>query len=215
MKEQYLEYTKELPKKSRMAVNALGGQNGKRYAIVMLLSGEHSLSFTEIQNELEMQSQSLNNALNDLQRGGIIEKKIGGKIGKQSTGDYILTSYGEQLIQNIRLADPTESVTSDYSVPEEIGVEFLQEHLICDSDDNVDRPFILSKLDEYEFESSFVISDLGVELEKKPTDVTDQKTSELGPIDDPPMQDAPDPEEADDMLESARSSSNASKETGV
>jgi DNA-binding HxlR family transcriptional regulator len=130
--EDYLKYTEGFPKKSRMAINALGGQNGKRYAIVTLLMDKKSLSYNEIKSKLNLASQSLSNALDDLQRGGVVEKRVGEKIGDQSTGNYTITSYGERLIQNIQFADPTVQSNFVFSTIEYTADEFSHKSGISD-----------------------------------------------------------------------------------
>jgi len=91
-------YAEKFPEEVRLAIDGLSGRNDVGYAVMMLLVEEESLQFKEIEQELDVHSQTLSNAVNQLQDGGLIEKKAGDRIGDQSTGEYVITKFGDRIL---------------------------------------------------------------------------------------------------------------------
>jgi DNA-binding HxlR family transcriptional regulator len=98
------QYAAQIPLDIRLAVDSLGGHDDTEYAVVALLSERSSLQFGELREELEIHQQTLTNALNDLQQGGVVRKQVGERIGDQSTGAYELTTTGERLLDGLYYA---------------------------------------------------------------------------------------------------------------
>jgi len=101
MSGQHTRYASKFPKELKLAIDGLSGQNEVGYAIVMLLVEEEALKFTEISEMLDLHPQTVSDALDDLQRGGLIEKKAGERIGDQSTGPYVLTTFGNRVLDSL------------------------------------------------------------------------------------------------------------------
>ncbi|WP_159900766.1 MarR family transcriptional regulator [Salinirussus salinus] len=122
MSDQRAHYAKKFPKKARLAVDGLGGREQSGYAVMMLLVEEGSLRFNEICDHLDMHSQSVNNTLDDLQRGGLIKKEVGDKIGDQSTGQYTITNFGDRVLDSLyQAADPEADIGTHKTLKEAIA----------------------------------------------------------------------------------------------
>lgn len=115
MSEQLRIYADKFPKKLRLAVDGLSGKNEAGFAVMMLLIEEKSLSFTKISERLDLHPQTLSNTLDELQKGGLIRKEVGERIGDQSTGEYIITTFGERLLDSIYQAGKSDR---DFSITE-------------------------------------------------------------------------------------------------
>jgi len=113
MTDSHLKYASKIPKEIRLAINGMSGQNELRYGILMLLVEEDELKFNEIKSELDSHPQTLSNALDDLQTGGLLEKQSGEKIGVQSTGKYTITSFGDRILEGLYHASQPTSRAID------------------------------------------------------------------------------------------------------
>jgi DNA-binding HxlR family transcriptional regulator len=114
MTEPHMEYASRIPKEVRLAIDGLSDRNEVGYGVVMLLVEKGSLSFSEIQDELDVHQQSLSNTLDALQRGGIIKKEAGERIGDQSTGDYTITEFGDRVLDGLYHASQANSEMDVY-----------------------------------------------------------------------------------------------------
>ncbi len=124
MSEQIQKYADEFPRLIRQAVNGLSGENQVSYAVVALLAEEDELQFSEIRTELDVHPQTLSDSLDSLERGGIVNKMAGSKIGDKSTGAYVITDFGHRILDSLfESTSPRKrgnrSVTLD-SIPQEL-----------------------------------------------------------------------------------------------
>jgi DNA-binding HxlR family transcriptional regulator len=91
----------KLPFEIRDAVNAFGSDT--QQAIVILLLNEDRMRFSDIRDRLSddeqtLHQQTLTNALNGLQDGGLVNKRIAGMEGKQFKSYYEVSEYGERFV---------------------------------------------------------------------------------------------------------------------
>lgn len=101
MSDQHLEYASKIPKEVRLAIDGLSGQNEMRYAVMMLLVEEGGLKFSQMKRQLDLHPQQLANALDSLERGGLVKKEPGERIGDQSTGQYEITTFGDRILDGL------------------------------------------------------------------------------------------------------------------
>lgn len=113
-------YADKIPKALRLALNGIAGEDNIGYAIVMLLAEDHQLTEDDIINELCTDNDDIPNAritemqakiskrINDLQRGGVIQRHPGERIGDPNTGTYSLTTFGEALLDGLYDATTTD-----------------------------------------------------------------------------------------------------------
>lgn len=93
------EHAREVPGNIRRAVEGLAGD--RQFGIIVYLIKEDGQSFSELSNELDMHQQSLSDALNKLQDGGLIIR-----IDTQNTESnfdtrYEVTQYGKRLLDEL------------------------------------------------------------------------------------------------------------------
>ncbi len=112
------EYAGKIPLEVRLAVDGLSGSNDVGYAVVVLLVEEESLQFGEIREKLDVHQQTLTNTLDELQRGGVVKKRAGERIGDQSTGAYTLTKFGDRILDGLYYASEPEAQWNPISVRE-------------------------------------------------------------------------------------------------
>lgn len=129
MSEQHLNYAKRIPKEVRLAIDGLSGKNETGYAIMVLLVENDPMRFKQIEEKLDLHPQKITNALGELEKGGVVEKRAGDKIGKQSTGKYAITKFGDQLLDGLYEAtQPDSKLGTGRSLSEPLE-KLLQEHL--------------------------------------------------------------------------------------
>lgn len=114
-------YADKTPKALRLALNSIAGEDNIGYAIVMLLVENHQLTEDDITNELCTDNDDVPDAritelkakiskrIDDLQRGGVIQRHPGERIGDPNTGTYSLTNFGEALLDGLYDATTTDS----------------------------------------------------------------------------------------------------------
>lgn len=91
----------KLPFEIRDAISAF--DKDTRQAIVITLLNEGSMRFSELQAELSdgtetLHNQTLTNALEKLQRGGLINKKVADTEDKELKSYYEVSEYGERFV---------------------------------------------------------------------------------------------------------------------
>lgn len=101
MSEQTQKYAEEFPRLIRQAVDGLSGENQVSYAVVALLAEEDELQFSQIRSELDVHPQTLSDSLDSLEKGGIVNKMAGPKIGNKSTGAYVITDFGDRFLDSL------------------------------------------------------------------------------------------------------------------
>ena len=124
--DEYLEYTEVIPKEIRLTVGSLSGQNGLRYAVVVLLLDEGYLPFSEIREKLDVHQQRLTEALDALQEGGMVKWQAEEDLSSRTTGNYCMTDYGKKIIGGFYEAtrpkyQQAEPVQMSYDEIEEFG----------------------------------------------------------------------------------------------
>lgn len=92
------EFVEMVPGDIRRAVNGLAGDN--QFAVLALLLKEQGASFSEIKSKLELHQQSVSNALDSLQSGGIIKKREAVDNQSYST-NYEVTEFGHRLTNSL------------------------------------------------------------------------------------------------------------------
>jgi len=96
-----VEYREYIPKPVRMVFESLGERTETRCAIVMYLFDVGKASKGKIEDELAVESEKLKTDLNALQRAGVIEKRVGERIGEKETGDYTTANMAEVVFDGI------------------------------------------------------------------------------------------------------------------
>jgi DNA-binding HxlR family transcriptional regulator len=134
MTEQHLKYARKFPQEVRLAIEGLSGQNELGYAIMMLLVEEGSVQFKQIKNELDVHPQSLTNAIGDLEKGGLVEKRAGDQIGSQTTGEYVITNFGDRVLDSLyKASQPEVEIETERSlskVLENLPQEQIEESIV-------------------------------------------------------------------------------------
>lgn len=93
------DYAGLFPKEIRLAVNSLSSEDESTFAIIaVLIENGQSLEAQELADELDTDVETVNNITDDLERGGIVEKKAGKQIGDPSSGCYELTIFGDRIL---------------------------------------------------------------------------------------------------------------------
>lgn len=95
------ETAERIPTEIRAAIS--GFDNETTQAVVVTLIDEEALAFSEIQDHLstdddELHSQTLTNALRDLQRGELVNKRAATDDGNRISSYYEVTEYGERFV---------------------------------------------------------------------------------------------------------------------
>ncbi|WP_254547208.1 winged helix-turn-helix transcriptional regulator [Halomarina pelagica] len=91
----------KLPFEIRAAVSAF--DNGTRQAIMITLLNEGKLRFSELRDSLsdedeQLHNQTLTNALEALQEGGLVDKRVADTAGEQVRSYYEVSEYGERFV---------------------------------------------------------------------------------------------------------------------
>lgn len=95
MGEKIGEIVEMIPHEIRRGVDAFSGENEQ--AIMVTLLNEQQLTFSDLQRETELHSQSLTNALKKLRRAGLIRKRSDGDFEKERA-HYEASEYGERFV---------------------------------------------------------------------------------------------------------------------
>lgn len=96
------EHAEFFPKEVRLAVNGLSSEDGHTFAVISaLLHNDGSLEPDELADELDTDVETVHDMTDDLQKGGIVEKKVGERIGDRSVGPYELSTYGERILDGL------------------------------------------------------------------------------------------------------------------
>lgn len=103
-------YADQISKGVRLLLNSIASENEIGYAIVVLLMDEGKLSEDEItetllgdtseltaEEEQELR-ENISDKLDELQTGGFVSKRVGERIGDPDTGDYEVTTAGENIL---------------------------------------------------------------------------------------------------------------------
>jgi len=98
MTEKYIQFANRIPKENKIAAKSLSGQNDLRWAVVAVIIEDGALPFSRLEEKLDIHQQRLSDALSALQRGGIIEKKVGDELGAKYSGKYAITSFGKEIL---------------------------------------------------------------------------------------------------------------------
>ena len=108
------EYGNIVPKALQLSLEALGTETTTRLGIMMLLIDEDGQSFDEIREYTTQDEEELFDTLSALQRGGLIEKRVGEKIGDRKTGNYHVTTIGNHILDGLHdKATPDRNTTED------------------------------------------------------------------------------------------------------
>ncbi|WP_436348821.1 hypothetical protein [Natronorubrum sp. FCH18a] len=86
---------KLIPFEIRDAISAFDGEN-EQAIIVTIADGK--LAFTELEEELDLHSQQLTNAIDNLLDGGLIRKRSTDDPSSQYAAHYEITEYGERFL---------------------------------------------------------------------------------------------------------------------
>lgn len=99
-------YASEYPKVLRLAIKSLRLELS--FDIVILLIKEDGLELDELESEIAYHHHKIENELDSLQTGGIVEKRVGDKIGDKYTGQYTVTDFGRRLLGCISIAKKSD-----------------------------------------------------------------------------------------------------------
>jgi len=102
-KEEELDYLDIVPREIELSVEALGkGDTSTKFAVLMvLLQADEWLTEPEIAEKDGIDNDDIDTLLDDLQRGGLISRKVGERFGDPTTGGYVITTYGERLLDGL------------------------------------------------------------------------------------------------------------------
>lgn len=95
------EIANKLPFEIRNAVSAI--DNNTRQAIIIALLNEGTLRFSELKHKLSdedqaLHNQTLTNALEKLQDGGLVNKRVADTDGEEFKSHYEVSEYGERFV---------------------------------------------------------------------------------------------------------------------
>lgn len=114
MSDQVAEYAERIPAEVRLALDGLTGRTDNGYAVVMLLlEADEPMRFGEIREELGLHQQTLTDTLEDLQVGGVVQRRP-----DADPGGYSLSTFGRRILDGLYEAslDPVEAPMAE-SVP--------------------------------------------------------------------------------------------------
>jgi len=100
------EYASQIPIEIKKAVRALG--HDVRCAIVVDLSRKPELTFTQLKEDLDIDTGLLNNHLKILMDGAIVEHYYKHELGNEQYSYYGLTLFGKDFLRGI--LEPLKSV---------------------------------------------------------------------------------------------------------
>lgn len=102
------------PKEIRLAVNGLASEDEHTFAIVAALAeNDGSLEPQELADKLDTDVETIHDMTDDLQRGGVVEKKVGKRIGDRSVGAYELSTFGQRILDGLYEASAPKYKESD------------------------------------------------------------------------------------------------------
>lgn len=101
-------HASNFPKEVQLATNGLASESGITFAILSVLIEEGPLERDELERALEMEYEEFEDELTGLQRGGLVSKRVGERIGDPQVGAYEITTFGEQLLDGIHEASIPE-----------------------------------------------------------------------------------------------------------
>ncbi|WP_332898758.1 hypothetical protein [Haladaptatus sp. CMSO5] len=96
--EPYEEYANKIPKEARLAAEGLVGQNDLRWGVVAALLEHGDLPFSGLKDQLDIHQQSLSDALEALQIGGLVKKEAREETGGRYSGYYSITQFGLNIL---------------------------------------------------------------------------------------------------------------------
>ena len=101
--EQEFDYSDIVPKDIELSVEALGkGDTSTKFAVLMvLLQADEWLTEPEIAEKDGIDKDNIDTLLDDLQKGGLISRKVGEQLGDPATGGYVITTYGERILDGL------------------------------------------------------------------------------------------------------------------
>jgi predicted transcriptional regulator len=99
-------YASEYPNVLRLAIKSLSSELS--FDIVILLIKEDGLELDELSSEIAYHNHEIENELSSLQKGGIVEKRVGDRIGNKHTGKYKVTDFGSRMLDCISIAGKSD-----------------------------------------------------------------------------------------------------------
>lgn len=96
------ERSKQLPQETRLVIAAL--DNPIRQAIMVLLSENKELTFTEMQKEFNLEKLTLNFHLKKLFAAALIDHYFKHEVGNQKYSYYAITSLGRRILNSLNNA---------------------------------------------------------------------------------------------------------------
>jgi len=116
------EIAHRFPRRIRKAISGIDGDT--QYAIIITLFDQDSLSFSELQEELDIHQQTLTNALNDLQKGALISRRNSRELNDEFSSYYSISRYGRKFIKCLfKSLEP-----SDFE--RRLSIEFVEDESI-------------------------------------------------------------------------------------
>lgn len=105
-------HASRVPKELKRAIDGIDGEN--QFAIVVKLIDDGALSFSELKSDLDIHQQSLSNALQSLQKGGIVTRRNNGDLGDRYDSLYTMSIFGERFIDQLfeSLGKPKSGIRS-------------------------------------------------------------------------------------------------------
>jgi predicted ArsR family transcriptional regulator len=96
------EHTKQIPQETRLIISAL--DNPIRQAILMLLTENKELTFTDMQKELNLEKLTLNFHLKKLFAAALIDHYYKHEVGNPKYSYYAVTPLGRRILTNLNNA---------------------------------------------------------------------------------------------------------------
>lgn len=90
------------PKILRNAIKSIKSELS--FDILMMLIKNDGMELNQMRDNLAYHTHEIENTLDDLQKGGLVAKKVGDKIGDKETGEYIITEFGLRMLNCISIA---------------------------------------------------------------------------------------------------------------
>lgn len=126
--EKYKEYAENIPEEVRITIASLDNQI--RQAILVLLSRNVELSFTDIQKELKLEKIKLNFHLKNLFSSALIDHYYRHEVGNQKYSYYSISQLGKRvLVYLIQAFIPPSPIAKDIVQPERYLKYTLDHHL--------------------------------------------------------------------------------------
>ena len=122
------EYAENIPEEVRITIASLDNQI--RQAILVLLSRNAELSFTDIQKELKLEKIKLNFHLKNLFSSALIDHYYRHEVGNQKYSYYSISQLGRRVLAYlIQAFIPPSPITKDIVPPEHYLHYALDRHL--------------------------------------------------------------------------------------